>query len=314
MTKQRNELRGSTQIMYDELRKHTNVRIINAPTSILSYEDNAGDTHLLYSTTSDKSSAIGVIIADNKSRSAAVIKHLSLPMPDDHVCSVINEAIDFLHTYKKVVVKPIANSGGKGVSTDITSVGDLKRAYKFAKNYGNQVIVQQHLEGTDLRLLVVAGKFVSAVRRIPARVTGDGVLNIAQLITKENDSKRRNDPANLSLLHIDKTAAKRYLSTKINTVPTLGASVRVIGPANVSLGGELEEATHLVTEPMKADAETITNELKLGLCGVDMIWNESTNTYGIIEVNATPGIDIHNDPFSGTSSDAVERYVEWLIN
>ncbi len=314
MTKQHNELRGSTQIMYDELRKHTNVRIINAPTSILSYEDNAGNTHLLYSTTSDKSSAIGVIIADNKSRSAAVIKHLSLPMPDDRVCSVINEAIDFLHTYRKVVVKPIANSGGKGVSTDITSVGDLKRAYKFAKNYGNQVIVQQHLEGTDLRLLVVAGTFVSAVRRIPARVTGDGMLNIAQLITKENDSKRRNDPANLSLLHIDKTAAKRYLSTKINTVPKMGTSVRVIGPANVSLGGELEEATHLVTEHMKADAETITNELKLGLCGVDMIWNESTNTYGIIEVNATPGIDIHNDPFSGTSSDAVERYVEWLIN
>ncbi|MEO5691435.1 MAG: hypothetical protein ABIQ64_04570 [Candidatus Saccharimonadales bacterium] len=314
MTKQSYELRGSTQIMYDELSKRTTVRIINAPTSILSYEDNAGDTHLLYSTTSDKSSATGVIIAENKSYSGVVIKHLSLPMPEDRVCSMIHEAIDFLHTYKKVVVKPIANSGGKGVSTDITSVNELKRAYKFAKNYGNRVIVQQHLEGTDLRLLVVAGTFVSAVRRIPARITGDGVQSIAQLITEENDSKRRNDPANLSLLHIDKTAAKRYLSTKINSVPEKDTVVRVIGPANVSLGGELQEATHLVTDSMKADAEIITNELKLGLCGVDMMWNESTNTYGIIEVNATPGIDIHNDPFSGTSSDAVERYVEWLIN
>jgi D-alanine-D-alanine ligase-like ATP-grasp enzyme len=64
---------------------------------------------------------------------------------------------------------------------------------------------------------------------------------------------------------------------------------------------------------MIRDAETITKKLGLGICGVDIMWNQQTNKYYLIEVNATPGIDIHDDPFSGTSSDCVERYVDWLI-
>lgn len=44
-----------------------------------------------------------------------------------------------------------------------------------------------------------------------------------------------------------------------------------------------------------------------------MIWDEATNTYGIIEVNATPAIDIHNDPFGGKSSHAAEQYIECLV-
>ena len=88
---------------------------------------------------------------------------------------------------------------------------------------------------------------------------------------------------------------------------------RVVGPANVSLGGSLQEATSLVTEAMIADAESITNYLGLGICGVDMIWNQKTDKYYLIEINSTPGIDIHDNPYSGTSSDAAKLYVQWLI-
>jgi cyanophycin synthetase len=308
-----NNLRGSTRIMYNALSQRVPVQIIDAEKSLFSYEDTKGETHLMFSTTSDKSSAIGIIIAGNKSKSATILEHLSIPRPKDRVCNTIIEAIEFLNVYKKVVVKPTANSGGKGVSTAVVSVTELRRAYKFAKLYGQKVIVQHHLDGTDLRLLIVGGKFVSAVSRIPAGITGDGIRSIAELIAQENSSERRNNPANLSLLHIDKTAAKRYLGGKLQKVPKQDEIVRVVGPANVSLGGELQEATHLVTSNMIADAEKITNALQLGICGVDMIWDQKLGTYGIIEVNATPGIDIHNDPFSGTSSDAAEKYADWLI-
>jgi D-alanine-D-alanine ligase-like ATP-grasp enzyme len=81
----------------------------------------------------------------------------------------------------------------------------------------------------------------------------------------------------------------------------------------VSLGGSLYEATHLVMPTMIADAEIISQKLKLGICGVDIMWNQKTNKHYLIEVNATPGIDIHNDPASGTSSDCVEQYVAWLV-
>ncbi|MNI81695.1 hypothetical protein D3C73_1383370 [compost metagenome] len=74
----------------------------------------------------------------------------------------------------------------------------------------------------------------------------------------------------------------------------------------------MHEATQLVTPEMITDAEAITKKLGLGICGVDMMWDRKTNRQYLIEVNATPGIDIHNDPFSNTSSDAVARYVQWL--
>lgn len=305
----------STRVIYDEfVRQDIPVRIVSANSSMLEYTDRNGMAHFMFSTTSDKCSAAGLVIANNKSRTEVIARELGIPVPNDTVAQTFAEAHAFFKQHGTVVLKPLANSGGRGVSTNINTYALLQKAYKFAKQYGPEVIVQQHMPGDDIRLLVVAGKFVSAVARRPAHVVGDGDLTLKALVALENVSLHRNDDSSSSLMHIDMPAVRRFVGDALYDVPAKDEEVRVVGPANVSLGGSLHEATDVVTPAMIADAEKIAQKLRLGLCGVDMMWNRTDDTYAMIEANATPGIDIHNDPFSGTSSDAAAQYVRWLVS
>ncbi len=313
-TEARQNLRGSTRLLYDELIvQQAHPFIIDVSTSLIEYTDQQGVTRLLFSTCSEKSSAIGLSIAGSKARTALVADHLAISTPPSIICSSIRDARKFLATHRMIVTKPLGNDGGSGVSTNIKTKEELRRAYDYAKEYGKRVIAQQHIIGADVRLLTVGGTFSSAVIREPASVTGDGTSTIEQLIIDANNSSPRNDSAFMSILPIKMQAARRFLDTALQDIPALGQKIRTTGPANVSLGGSLREATHLVTPAMIADAEKISQKLGLGICGVDMMWDQEANRHYLIEINATPGIDIHNDPFSDTKSDCVQQYVRWLV-
>ncbi|HSW91641.1 MAG TPA: YheC/YheD family protein [Candidatus Saccharimonadales bacterium] len=309
-----NTLRLSTRLLYDELvRRDIPVTIVDPSMSLLEYTTANGETHLLFSTCSDKSPATGIIIANSKARTAIIAKRLSIPVPAQITTRTIRDVRQFLDQYETIVIKPVNGSGGQGVSTNVTLKTTPEHAYTYAKKYSSTVVAQQHIDGDDVRLLVVDGRFCSAVIRKPAHVIGDGQSSIKTLIDETNADGLRGNTEVSSLMAISQTAARHFLGDTATIIPAAGEEVRVIGPANVSLGGSLHQATHLITSEMIRDAEAITKKLGLGMCGVDMMWNRQTNDYYLIEVNATPGIDIHDDPFSGTSSDCVERYVDWLI-
>ncbi|MDN5275025.1 MAG: cyanophycin synthetase [Candidatus Saccharibacteria bacterium] len=315
-TSLRDQLQISTRIIYDELiRRDIAVDILDIGSSLLEYTDSHDVRHFIFSTCSDKSSATGLIIANSKARTAAIAIRLGIPVPAQIISRDIRKVRKLLSVHKQIVIKPVLGSGGKGVSTNITSNVELKDAYMYAKKYNHDIVAQQYINGDDVRLLVIDGVFCSAVTRKPAHVIGDGISTIRELIIVANGTVARNDDSRSSLMHINQNAAARFLGDSIDhVVVKSGEEVRVVGPANVSLGGSLHEATHLVSSAMIADAEAITKKLGLGICGVDMMWDQTTNKHYLIEVNATPGIDIHNDPFSGTSSDCVSRYVDWLIS
>jgi cyanophycin synthetase len=315
ITQQRDALTISTRLVYDELLlQSASVRIIDVGSSLLEYQDITGESHYIFSTCSDKSSATGLVIARNKSRTATIAAELGIPIPVSSVCYTFDEALSFMKAVKNIVIKPLDNKGGVGVSTNIHTKTGLKKAFVYARAQSTSVIAQEHLGGVDVRLLVIGGEFVSAVIRKPAQVIGNGRDSIETLIKTENISSTRGNTDVSSLMRIDLDAAKRFLGQRIHDMPDAHATIQVVGPANVSLGGSLIEATHIVTNKMKRDAELITRKLGLGICGVDMIWDRVTDTYGLIEVNAVPGIDIHDDPFSQTSSDATHKYVTWLMN
>lgn len=314
LSNERSKLKISARLLHDELvRLGSSMDIIDGARSLMEYTDDSGASHLLIGTCSDKSSSTGFMIARDKSRTAVFAEKLNIPIPDATLCSALDEAEVFMAQHDTIVVKPLNNMGGVGVSTGIHTKTALKRAFSYAHIHSTKIIAQRHLSGDDVRLLVIGGSFVSAVMRQPAEVTGDGRLTAKELIALENTKQNRNDTAISSLMHIDMDAAKRFLSAHIDDVVPKDETIQVVGPANISLGGSLHEVSHLVTEEMKSDAVKITEKLALGICGVDMIWDRQAASYGLIEVNAVPGIDIHDDPFSKTSSDAVAKYAQWLF-
>ncbi len=223
-----------------------------------------------------------------------------------------------------VVLKPVAGHKGQGVTTEIKSEQEVRKAFQHIINLSEEqgkpfegALVQQQIYGTDHRLLCVGGKFVAALERVPAFVVGNGRDNIEKLIELENAKEIRLDNARSPLckIKIDENL-KDYLSLQgkdLSYVPSEGEHVTLRRVANISAGG----VSINVTSKMHSDnvklVEDIARFFKVKCLGIDILakdisksWREGN--FGIIEINAGPGVFMHLAPAYGGSID-VPRYI-----
>ncbi len=185
----------------------------------------------------------------------------------------------------------------------------------MASSASNVVLLQQKVVGSDLRILVVGGRFVAAARRIPASVVGDGKKTVRELILHENQTnpeRGENDEKRLSKINVD--ASERFLGSKLDSViPAKGQEVTVVGTANIGAGGRAVDYTDKVPAKIIAAAEAFAQKVKVVACGVDFIWNEETGDYYFIEGNACPGFCLHIAPAEGTSRPVDKYFVDALL-
>ena len=216
-----------------------------------------------------------------------------------------------------VVVKPVAGHKGHGVTTNIRSEADVRKAFRVALESIEEggfdgVIVQQQIEGTDHRLLAVKGKFVAALQRVPAYVEGDGKHAIGELIKIENDTPARLDNARSPLCKIkvddDLIDFLDKQGLAVNSVPKKGQRVYLRRVANISAGGVSINVTGNIHPRNIRLVEDIASNFNVTCMGIDVLardiarpWTEGD--FGIIEINAGPGVFMHLAPALGGSVD-----------
>ena len=204
-----------------------------------------------------------------------------------------------------LVVKPVAGHKGQGVVTNITSEAELKEAFQNVIHmaqlegaYFDGAIVQQQITGNDHRLLSVDGKFVAALKRVPAYVDGTGHHTIEQLVELENQKEVRKDNARSPLTKIDIDADMlQYLQLQnlsLNSLPGEGERFFLRRVANISAGGVSINVTSEIHPKNIQLVESIAAFFKLKCLGIDVLtediskpWTEEN--FGIIEINAGPG-------------------------
>src|SRR5690606_25405186 len=93
---------------------------------------------------------------------------------------------DFLKLHKRIVVKPLIGEQGQGVSVDIQTKRDLGKAIKRAAQFSRDVLLEEYIEGKDLRIIVIDNEIVAASIRKPATILGTGKHTIKQLVVKQN--------------------------------------------------------------------------------------------------------------------------------
>ncbi|MBP7867316.1 MAG: acetate--CoA ligase family protein [Acidobacteria bacterium] len=218
-----------------------------------------------------------------------------------------------------VVVKPVAGHKGQGVTTGVRSADEVRQAFwnikeqaKEAGVYFDGAIVEQQVEGTDHRLLSVKGKFVAALQRVPAYVDGNGADTIETLIEKENATVARIDNARSPLckIKVDENLVEFLTLQGMNlrTVPDAGQRVFLRRVANISAGGVSINVTPAIHPKNVKMVEDIARFFNVTCLGIDVLckdiskpWDEGN--FGIIEINAGPGIFMHLVPAIGPSID-----------
>ena len=306
----------TTKLIYYELvRRNIEVEIISTDMSLMRYADLHGKWHYLRSTLSDKENAQAFVVARNKYLTGIFCERLGVPHPKTFL-STDEGAYDILHQASQVVVKPLDGAHGDGITVGVDSLEKLQEAIERAKQVSPKVLLQQQVEGDDYRVLFINKKYIATIRRSPAAVIGDGISTVRQLIEKENMNPLRGSNYEKSMEYISLEAAHAYIGDKLDSdIPEAGESYRVVGVANLGSGGSAEDVTDSIPESMKLHAEALVKELDMGICGVDFMWTgrQEDTPYGI-EINATPGIDMHDDPLFGTPRGAISSFVDYLLS
>ncbi|PIE86049.1 MAG: cyanophycin synthetase [Bacteroidia bacterium] len=252
------------------------------------------------------------------------------PTPKGNACYSLEEAQEQASVLGfPVVIKPVDGHKGQGVTTGIESPEEVEKAFNaiLALNDEHKVppagiLVQQQIYGYDHRILTVGGKFAACLKRVPAYVVGDGKNTIKELIRIENDKEIRLDNARspLAKIHID-SDLKDYLALQkksLEDIPAEGEEIVLRRVANISAGGVSINVSNEIHPENIRMVENIAKFFKVTAMGIDVLakdiskpWQEGN--FGIIEINAGPGVFMHLAPAYGGSIDVPAKIMEHLF-
>ncbi len=269
-------------------------------------------------TTFDCDSNLDSDFTTHKDDCKAFLDELGFPVPKGDIVSTLAGAIGAATRIGyPVAIKPVVGHKGIGATANVQDEQGVEFAFDRAveaipPGQPLRIIVEQNIPGSDFRLLCVNGKFVAATERRPASVVGDGTSTIAQLIEQENATKSRLDTPTSPLGKIKTDESmRRYLSEQgfnLESVLEENKIVYLRKIANLSSGGLSIDATRTIHPDNIILAQDIAQHFRLTCLGIDVItrnlsksWHEGN--FGIIEINAAPGIYMHLKPAVGESVD-----------
>jgi cyanophycin synthetase len=270
-------------------------------------------------------SAIGMEAASDKDLTKSLLDRASIPVPRGRIVYSADEAVAAMEEVgAPVVVKPLDGRQGKGVSLNLSTPEEVMYAFEVASEFSRAVLVEEQLEGRNYRVLVVGGRVVAASERVPCHVVGDGVHSVAELIELENRSPLRGDGHEKPLTKIKTDdpillAFMRKEGVDMRSVPAAGEQVMLCAGINLSTGGTAKDVTDEVHPSVARLCARAAALLDMDVCGVDLVVKDialpmkENRRGGVIELNAAPGLRMHQFPSEGQPRDAGAAIVNTLF-
>ncbi|HEY6881646.1 MAG TPA: ATP-grasp domain-containing protein [Polyangiales bacterium] len=244
---------------------------------------------------SELTSAVAMSICDDKRATQRVLTRAGLRTPVHRVAGTEADNVAFLEQYHAAVVKPARGEQGKGISVGVRSAEQLLAAIEHARTVDETVLLEEFVEGDDLRLLVMDGKLVAAAVRRPPRVTGNGELRIAELIVMQS-RKRAAETSGEGRIPLDEETRRcvREAGYELDDILPRGVEIEVRRAANVHTGGTIHDVTEQVSHELAEAACCAARALAIPIVGLDLIVPSLTGEqYWILEANERPGLANH---------------------
>lgn len=270
---------------------------------------------------SDINSSVSAKIANHKGMTKELLQKCGVPVAGGFELKTWEEIKSaFGKLQKPVVIKPSQELQGKGVTTNITNLEDLKRAFKVASRFkGKKIIIEEHLFGDDHRILIIGGNYVAGLKRLPPYIIGDGKNSIKKIIELENKKRERN-PQCVKKIKIDDNTPLVLKRQKyaLNSVPKKGQKIFVRMTGNISAGGISVDVTDIVHPSIIALCKEIARYTNLDVVGVDIITTDITKPLSetggkITEINQNPDVGMHQKPYEGKGRNPAQILVDYLF-
>ncbi|SDG43003.1 MULTISPECIES: cyanophycin synthetase [unclassified Duganella] len=266
---------------------------------------------------------IAVGIACDKQLTKALLQEAGVPVPEGvSVRSLEQAQRAACELGGLVTVKPLDGNHGRGVSTRCGTPDDVKLAFERAREHGRTIIVERYIPGDDYRILVAGERVVAAALRRPAAVVGDGASTVRQLVELENRNPARGEGHTniLTRIPLDGHAETTLVTQGLDfdSVPEAGRRVLMRGNANLSSGGTAEDVTDRLPAETLSMCVRAVRKIGLDVAGIDLVCEDISvplngRNGAVIEINAAPGIRMHEYPSAGVPRDAGAAIVESMF-
>lgn len=218
---------------------------------------------------------------------------------DSEDSSRVRNAVGYIHTNLDypVYVKPHDGACGLNIwkCFSDSEIQDVLGQYEHRRI--RVALIEATVSMPDYRVVVLDGRIISAYRRDPAQVVGDGVSTVAQLrdrLAKESAERDEDVHVESYIPQMDARLARIGIDNQHVLRPH--EMVQLIDLSNLCAGGTALDLTDQVHSRWATLAVDIATYLNLRLAGIDMACLDLTSgagEYAILEVNGTPGLDLY---------------------
>ena len=261
---------------------------------------------------SELTSAVAMSRCDDKRVTRRLLAGHGVPVADGH--EVVGGAVGpveeaFLERHGSVVVKPARGEQGRGITVGVSDPDDLRSAVTEAYHHCPDVLLEEHVAGEDVRLLVIDGSLVAAAVRRPASVVGNGRDTIRDLVVAQSQRRQRATGGESSIPLDDMTAAVvADAGHTMTDVLPVGEPLQVRRTANLHTGGTIEDVTDRVSLPLRQAAVRAAELIGIPVAGMDFLVPAiSGDQFTFVEANERPGLANHEP------RPTAERFVDLLF-
>lgn len=299
--------RGLTLTYYSDINEYSPIKTQGKGLIGRSYSLSSQDkTHYFNQSRGDLVSNEAVKIAQSKQKTKEALKANGVSVlpsiefkSNDTNETIIEKAKDIEFP---VIIKPTYGSLSKGVMLNIKNETELSESLMHVRTKMGfkSVILEKYFEGADIRLYVINGKVVAALKREPAKVTGDGTNTIKELIVEKNMSRQKNPYLAARPIKIDrelKTVIQNSNYT-LDSVLEKGKTILVKQKSTLTQGVDLYDITDQIADDIKQLGIDTLNSLPDIIHGsIDMLYDGKNAV--VLEVNASANISMHMFPTEG---------------
>jgi len=271
-------------------------------------------------------SSIG--IADNKYCTNKILEASGFPVPKAVAFSknvFEKEKIESLiaNLNFPLVVKPMQGTSlGDDVLCNIGHIGQLELYMeKCYQKYDFLSIEEFYPNLSSYRVLVFYQKVIGVVQRFSARVIGDGIHSIRELVALQNiEREKLKHRVKLGPIKIDEETMIRLneLNLTVDSIPNHNETIVLCYTCNSTRGGTTKSLGKKIDKENARLLCQAAGVLGLNFVGFDVVCEDilipiAKSRGVIIEANHNPAVSIHENPLSGPRSRVTKIVLRKLI-
>ncbi|MGY1803289.1 N-acetylglutaminylglutamine synthetase [Blastococcus sp. SYSU D00922] len=270
-----------------------------------------GRTVLTRESLSEFTSAVAMSRCDDKRVTRRIMERAGVRVARGALAceGELADAVALMQEVGEVVVKPARGEQGRGITVGVRDEAGLERAVALALQFCPDVLVEELVDGEDLRVIVIDREVVAAAVRRPAEVVGDGRHTVDELV-RSTSRRRERATGGESRIPLDDTTAEVVAESgyAMDDVPPNGERIRVRRTANLHTGGTIVDVTDRLHPEIAEASVRAAAALGIPVTGLDfLVPDVEGSDYVFIEANERPGLANHEP------QPTAERFVDLLF-